>query len=140
MRFWDASSLTPLLIDEPASRRVRDLVERDEEIAVWWATEVECWSAIMRAQRTGRISADSAAKAQRVLKSLKAVWLEISPSMEVRRQSMRLLNIHLLRAADALQLGAALVWADRYDGAEFVSFDSRLQEAARLEGLEVLGS
>jgi len=62
----------------------------------------------------------------------------MSPDEEVRRQARRLLRVHPLRAADALQLGAAIVWAGRYEGREFVSLDARLREAARLEGFAVL--
>lgn len=139
MRFWDSSAVLPFLTTEPSSLRVRDLVERDEEMAVWWATEVECWSAISRARRSGRITVDTESHARKILVSLRGAWTEISPSFEVRRQALRLLNVHELRAADALQLGAALVWAGRYDNAEFVSFDARLRDTARLEGLSVIG-
>jgi uncharacterized protein len=52
----------------------------------------------------------------------------------VRRQSRRLLRIHPLRAADALQLAAAIVWSGHRDDSEFVSFDARLRDAARREG------
>jgi predicted nucleic acid-binding protein len=50
-----------------------------------------------------------------------------------------LLRVHPLRAADSLQLAAALAVANGDPGAlEFVSLDQRLADAARKEGLDVL--
>lgn len=138
MRFWDSSAVVPLIIREPLTARVRGYTDRDEEIAVWWAAPVECWSAISRRKRNGEISADSADLAYRSLEALRSVWHEVLPSEEVRRQARRLLNLHPLRAADALQLGAAIIWASSYGDGEFVTFDAALADAARLEGFAVL--
>jgi hypothetical protein len=45
---------------------------------------------------------------------------------------------HPLRAADALQLGAALVWCEEQSHGEvFVCLDARLREAARREGFSL---
>jgi len=63
----------------------------------------------------------------------------IAPGDQLRDRAHRLLAVHALRAADALQLAAALVWADeRPAGLEFVSLDDRLGEAARREGFRVV--
>ena len=52
---------------------------------------------------------------------------------------MRLLGLHHLRAADALQLGAALVAAyDQPLGSALVTLDARFADAARREGFRVL--
>jgi hypothetical protein len=52
---------------------------------------------------------------------------------------VRLLGLHPLRAADSLQLAAALVWVDRRPlGRPFICLDSRLREAARREGFTAL--
>jgi predicted nucleic acid-binding protein len=46
--------------------------------------------------------------------------------------------VHPLRAADALQLAAALVWmGGAPNGAELVTRDTRLAHAARKEGFAV---
>ena len=138
MRFWDTSGIVPLLIDEPFSARVLQLLERDQQMAVWWGTSVECASAIASARRMQRITPETEERALELLSHLNAAWYEISPAEEVRRQARRLLRIHPLRAADALQLAAAILWAGTYDGAEFVSFDARLREAAKLEGFDLV--
>lgn len=138
MRFWDSSAIIPLLIYEPATHELARLVEHDEAMAVWWSTRVECWSAIARGASNARISPKEAERALPRLHPFQSTWNEIEPAEEVRRQAARLLRVHPLRAADALQLGAAILWAGRYDGREFVSLDARLREAARLEGFTVL--
>jgi hypothetical protein len=57
----------------------------------------------------------------------------------VRRRAARLLAIHPLRAGDALQLAAALVWCEETpDGEAFVCLDERLRAAAAKEGFDVL--
>lgn len=138
MRFWDASAIVPLVLNEPNAKHVQGLLERDEQMAVWWSTPTECWSALERAQRAQRIGADVVDDANGLLDALRSAWYEVAPSEEVRRQARRLLRIHGLRAADALQLGAALVWAGTWADGEFVSFDERLREAAHLEGLALV--
>lgn len=51
---------------------------------------------------------------------------------------MRLLRTHPLRAADAMQLAAALVLAEEIRGGlAFVTADVRLGDAAEIEGLRV---
>jgi predicted nucleic acid-binding protein len=69
------------------------------------------------------------------------LWSEIVAVEPVRRQAERLVGIHPLRAADALQLGAALVATDlNPSGLELVTLDERLAAAAEKEGFSVLGA
>ncbi len=73
------------------------------------------------------------------LDSLAAAWDEVHPGERIRRTARRLLRVHPLRAADALQLGAALVGADNHpESLDFVTLDTRLADAARREGFQVL--
>jgi len=52
-----------------------------------------------------------------------------------------LLETHPLRAAGAFHLGAALVAFEEHTaGVEFVTFDTRLGEAAEKEGFRILGA
>jgi hypothetical protein len=46
MRFWDASAIIPLLTSESTTAALQSLAEKDPSMLVWWATEVECASAI----------------------------------------------------------------------------------------------
>ena len=70
---------------------------------------------------------------------LAASWLEIEPLEQVRRRAIRLLRLHPLRAADALQLAAALTASDEDpQRLDLVSSNDRLSAAARREGFRVL--
>ncbi len=73
--------------------------------------------------------------ARGLLHTLQESWIEILPSEDVRAHVGRLLRLHAVRSADALQLAAARVWAGDPLSGEVVVFDRPLQEAARLEGL-----
>ncbi len=138
MRFWGTSTIGPLLVQEPRTARARELLEWDADLAVWWASPVECLSMLARRVREGGLSAESEDEAARRLDVLRGAWYEVLPSEAVRTRARRLLRRHPLRAADALQLAAALVWANDDENAEFVSADGHLCAAARLEGLLVV--
>lgn len=134
MRFWDASALVAICAEEPKSPVLRALLDSDPGIVAWWGSVIECWSAFARRRREGLLTAQDEDAARTVLERLRAAWEEIQPGEEVRRHAGRLLRIHPLRAPDATQLGAALVWSGGGPG-EIVAFDRGLREAARLEGL-----
>lgn len=139
MRFWDSSALVPLLVQEPASSTVRGWLETDPALAVWWATPVECGSALARLRRQEELTVEEESAAWKLLDILQDAWLEILPTDAVRIRARRLLRTHALRAAEALQLAAALVWTRDEGRLELVTFDERLALAAELEGFQVLG-
>jgi predicted nucleic acid-binding protein len=135
VRFWDSSAVVPLLVLEVMSGSVQRLYEDDPVMAAWWATEIECTSAIARQQRLGQLSEDVAAEGFVRLKALREGWHEVEPGEELRESAKRLLRVHDLRTADALQLAAAVYVAEaRPSTLEFVSLDDRLLAAARREG------
>ena len=81
----------------------------------------------------------SGRQVRKILSRLAAEWTEIQPGNRLREGAERALLLHPLRAADSLQLAAALVWAnDRPSGRPFVCLDARLREAALKEGFNVL--
>ena len=135
MRFWDSSAVIPLLVPESMSTSTQELFEDDPVIAAWWATEIECTSAIARCQRWGQLAKEIAAEAFARLGALAAGWHEVEPSEEIRESAKRFLRVHDLRTADALQLAAAFFVAEaRPSTLEFVSLDERLLNAAQREG------
>ena len=139
MRFWDASAIVPLLLAEPGRDALLDQLERDPMMLVWWGTPIECTSAIARREREGALSLRAASSALERLRSLAAAWHEVLPSEAVRSAAQRLLRVHPLRAADGLQLAAAVVGADRDTGSLlFICLDDRLNDAATREGFPVL--
>jgi predicted nucleic acid-binding protein len=139
MKFWDASALVPLLIDEPPTRTLQAITERDRAMLVWWGTRVECVSAVARLERQGGLAASAIDRAFERLRGLIAGWDEVEGTEALRDVAQRFLRVHPLRAADALQLAAAYVGSDRRPTSfEFVTLDERLAEAARKEGFSVV--
>lgn len=138
MRFWDASAIVALCLDEDRSSEVDRILRTDTRLAVWWATPVECASAISLQRRERRLPPADAESAYAVLDALARGWYEVQAGFLVRSHALRLLRVHPLRAADALQLAAALVWAGSPPAGMIVTLDDRLGEAARLEGLDVV--
>ena len=138
MKFWDSSALVPLFAAERRTRAVQALYGRDPEVVVWWGTQVECASAIARLERDGALSLSDAAESFSRLDALAPSWMQIDPSDEIRESARRFLRVHPLRAADALQLAAALIWCEEQPHGEgFVTLDARLGEAAAAEGFVV---
>jgi uncharacterized protein len=139
MKFWDASAVLPLCLQEPQTLTLRKLSARDGAVVAWWGTSVECYSALARLRREETLSPADETQARIVLHALMASWTEIEPSVVVREQAGRILLLHPLRAADALQLAAAILWANgRASGHEFVCLDHRLCDAAQREGFTIL--
>lgn len=139
MRFWDASALIPLLVEEPGRERMLAQLEEDSEVLSWWGTPVEITSAMARRESEMLLTSDEVSSTLTALRALAESWHEIVPSDSVRRTAQRLLRSHPLRAADSLQLAAALIAADHDPASlEIVCLDERLALAARREGFTVL--
>lgn len=138
MKFWDSSAILPLLMDERTSLAVAGVYEEDDRQIVWCLTEVEAASALARREREGRDAVD-VAQARSLLRVLTERWEEVTSVQSVRARALRLLGTHPIRAADALQLAAALVFCDeRTESLPFVCLDDRLADAARKERFPVL--
>ena len=130
--------MVPLLIEEPESVRINSLVASDDEMAVWWGAPTECWSALARREREAGWPAAITDKALSNLQLIMQRAQEVLPSAAVRAHSRRLLFTHSLRAADALQLAAALVLAgSEVADLEFVTLDEALASCARREGFKL---
>ena len=139
MRFWDSSAVVPLVVEEPASVACRTLLRRDSAQVVWWSTRIEVLSALWRQHRLGRLDRQALRAAETRLHKLAARWAEVDAAPPVRQAAERLLRVHSLRAADALQLAAALVTAEQAPARlPFVSLDRALGGAAEAEGFSVL--
>jgi uncharacterized protein len=140
VRFWDASAIVPLLIAEVSTRRLQAFASRDPAMVVWWGSEIECTSALARLERDGALDPKGIALAFERLKQLAAEWHEVDPTDVVRETAARFLRVHPLRSADALQLAAAFLAAERRPASlEVVTLDDRLGAAARKEGFAVRG-
>jgi predicted nucleic acid-binding protein len=140
MRFWDTSAIIPLLADEPGREQLLALLDEDPEMLAWWGTSVEIASAVARREREHLLTAEEVETVLSSARQLADSWHEIVPSVSVRRAAERLLRVHPIRAADSLQLAAALIAADHDPTTlEIVCLDARLSTAARREGFRILG-
>ena len=87
------------------------------------------------------MTADEVAASLTAARALALTWNEVAPSDSLRRSAERLLRVHALRAADSLQLAAALIAANHDPHSlDYVCLDTRLAAAAQREGFAVLGS
>jgi uncharacterized protein len=138
MKYWDSSALVPLIVQQTQSPNMLELYREDPDVLTWWGTLVECTSALMRLEREDGLDAVGIAAAQDRLEALAARWTEILPREPLRRTALRMLRVHALRAADALQLAAAMVVCGHEpERLRFVSLDGRLNSAAGREGFRV---
>ena len=138
MRFWDSSALIPLVVRQPASPRVDLWFAEGFSLAIWTLTSTEIASALWRLVREGALSEADAHRAEFRAEELAAASHTVADLEAVKPIARRLLRVHALRAADALQLGAALVWAvGQPQGKTVHTLDDRLAVAARREGFDV---
>lgn len=139
MRYWDSSAIVPLLVSEKKTESLLGLYRADPGVFTWWGSDIECVSALSRVERLDPSCGPALDGALRRLDELRRSWHEVQPTSGVREGAMRLLRVHALRAADALQLAAAIVASEnRPSTLEFVCLDERLVEAARREGFGIL--
>jgi len=138
MRYWDSSAVVSLCADQAWSEPAHALLGEDRAVATSWLTVVECRSAFARLRREGILDESGEERARALAVRLQEHSVEVVLTALVREGAGRLIRVHPLRAMDALQLSSALVWADGRPDGEFVCFDTRLRQAARLEGFRVL--
>ena len=138
MKFWDSSALVPLLVEEELTDPLRAFYLGEKGAIVWWSTVVECASAICRLERESRLTAAATTVAFQRLDALARHWNRIEPVDAVLETARRLLRVHPLRAADSLQLAAAVLASEgRPSTLGFVCMDDRLAGAAQREGFPV---
>ncbi len=139
MSFWDSSALVPLLLPESTSKQMESFTMAERRPTIWWATPLECRIAIYRRRREGILSERDVTRALGRLQIVLEDSHTVGASAELRDRAYRVVANHPLRAADALQLAAALAWCEeRPVGQSFFCLDDRLGEAARREGFTVL--
>lgn len=134
--FWDTSALVPLCVRQSATARAISLY-RTHDVVVWWATSVEIASALARLLRLGQIGPTDSSKARKLSETLARSWSVIQPSEALRNRALELVDRYDLRAADSLQLAAALEWCEGTPaGRTFLTTNGRLRDAALLAGFD----
>lgn len=140
--FLEATAFAKLFVREPGTDALIKLMEtvEDNRKLIAASTPLEVYAAIRRRERAGGISVQDAAAALEILRleSARTVQEPLNPAvLECARQ---LLDRRALRWPDALQLGAALVARDMFQGTEiiFVSASQHLLDAAKAENLQIV--
>jgi predicted nucleic acid-binding protein len=140
MKFWDSSALVPLVSREESTVRLQKLLRRDPAMIVWTLSMVEMHSALVRKRRAGAMTAVQLRESRSRLSGLSRAWTEVLSVDRVAVRALRVLDLHDLRAADALQLAAALVaCGEEPERLPFVVLDEELAAAAEKEGFLILG-
>jgi predicted nucleic acid-binding protein len=132
--FWDSSALVPLCVKQSFTAQAATF-DLTHATVVWWSTPVEIMSALAQLLRNGQITDPEFDQAKTQANGLSRRWRVIEPSAAIAQRAKTYLEMHPLRAADALQLAAAMEWCEMQPrNAVFLTFDRRLREAARLTG------
>jgi hypothetical protein len=115
------------------------LYSQDHDLVIWWGTPVECVSAIARREREHGLTAVVVQKSLARLAQISSQCGVIQPVDAVKDLAIRLLRVHPLRAADCLQLSAAILASEHQPSSlEFVCLDARLSLAAERESFSVV--
>ena len=139
MKYWDSSALLPLIIGESQSLAMQSVYRQDPDVFSWWGSRVELVSALARRRRSGESSEEEFQAAYSRWEALVGPIQDVGPSDLVRETARRLLLVYPLRAADSLQLAAAVVLRQRaVEPFDFVTLDRRLAEAAVAEGFRII--
>jgi predicted nucleic acid-binding protein len=136
--YLDASALVKLFVPEPGSDDLNQALAGLTNVIVSDLALTEMASALGRRQRERRLTPDEAQRLYREASRLHAGshHAELTPPIH-RRAERLLLSIAMpLRALDALHLATAL----NEEAMTVVTFDPRLRDAARSQGLFVAPS
>jgi predicted nucleic acid-binding protein len=135
--FWDASALVHVCLPGQGSGRAKKLL-RTAPTVTWWATTIEVRGALNRLHREGVISKPALQASWERLSGLLRASRCIEPVEIVRELALAQLDRFPLKAGDALQLAAALVWCrQRPYRRKFICNDRQLHSAADELGFEV---
>jgi predicted nucleic acid-binding protein len=135
--FWDTSVLVTLCVDQKSTPQAL-WFESKYKFAVWWATHVEIASALAQLLRQQKITPAEYAHGKQQAEGMANIWRVIAPSAKIALDARAFLERYPLRAADALQLAAAMEWCEgNPKGNVFLTFDLRLREVAGLAGFAV---
>jgi predicted nucleic acid-binding protein len=138
MRFWDSSAIVPLLVLEKETEQCIRAFQSDPEIMVWTMSKVEVFSALCRRFREGGLREIDFDSAKKRMNDFFDTAFEIISLTKVKDRALRLLQVHQLRAADAMQLASVLVTTKEDPSRmQIMSFDNRLTLAARREGFTI---
>jgi uncharacterized protein len=140
--FLESTAFAKLFVQEPGTDALIRLMEtvEDNRKLIAASAPLEVYSAIRRRARSGAISSEDAVSALEILRVEAARMVQEPLNPAVLEAARQLVDRTELRWPDAIQLGAAIVAREMFQGTEiiFVSASHQLLEAAKIEGFAVL--
>ena len=140
--FLDSTAFVKLFVQEAGTDAIIRLMEatEDNRKLISAGTPLEVYAALKRRERVGGIAAADSDAARSILRVEAARMVQQPLNPAVLEAARQLLDHHELRSAEALQLGAAVVAREMFQGMEiiFVSVDPHLLAAAKAERFETL--
>jgi predicted nucleic acid-binding protein len=140
--FLDSTAFAKLFVQEAGTDAIIQLMEatEDNRKLISAGTPLEVYAALKKRERTGGLAPGDSDAARSILRVEAARMVQQPLNPAVLEAARQLLDRHELRSADALQLGAAVVAREMFQGLDivYVSSDPRLLEAAKAERFETL--
>lgn len=140
--FLESTAFAKLFVQETGTDALIRLMEavEDNRKLIAASAPLEVYAAIRRKERAGGISPADAMAALEILRMEAARMVQEPLNPAVLEAARQLIDRTQLRWPDALQLGAAIVAREMFQGTEivFVSAAPHLIEAAKSEGFHVL--
>jgi predicted nucleic acid-binding protein len=140
--FLESTAFARLFVQEQGTDALIRLMEavEDNRKLISASTPLEVYAAVRRRERSGGISPEDATTALDSLRLEAARMVQEPLNPAVLEAARQLLDRTTLRWPDTLQLAAALVARDMFQGTEiiFVSASPQLLEAAKAEGFHTL--
>ena len=137
--FWDTSAIVPLCCNQKVSLSARKAHRNFRVPVIWWGTPVEIHSAFARLTVEGSLNVAQSAGAVRTWMQLYKRARKIRPEEELLELAISMPAAYNVRAMDAFQLAAALIWCgERPRNRPFFTADNRLAEAAAAAGFDVV--
>lgn len=140
--FLDSTAFVKLFVQEAGTDAIIRLMEatEDNRKLISAGTPLEVYAALRRRERVGGIAPEDGEAARNILRVEAARMVQQPLNPAVLEAARQVLDRHELRSAEALQLGAAVVAREMFQGMDvvFVSADQRLLDAAKHEHFETL--
>lgn len=140
--FLDSTAFVKLFVQEAGTEAIIRLMEatEDNRKLISAGTPLEVYAALKRRERAGAIAPEDAEAARNILRVEAARMVQQPLNPAVLEAARQVLDRHELRSAEALQLGAAVVTREMFQGIEivFVSADQRLLDAAKEEHFQTM--
>jgi uncharacterized protein len=140
--FLESTAFAKLFVQEPGTDVLIRLMEsvEDNRKLIAASAPLEVYAAIRRRERAGGISSEDAAAALEILRMEAARMVQEPLNPAVLEAARQLIDRTGLRWPDAIQLGAAVVAREMFQGTEiiFISASMHLLDAAKSEGFNTL--